>query len=163
MKDVNIVYKSCKQKLAAIGIEVGTVQAIKVNTRSKRWGGCTKLPNGAYDIEISSMLVDDSTDDKAVENTMMHELLHTCKGCMNHGSTWKKLADKVNDVYGYNIRRTSAVEEMGISENIIKEKYKYSIVCKKCGRTSYRMRTGNIIKHPEFYRCKCGGDIEIKY
>ena len=58
-----------------------------------------------------------------LKNTIIHELLHTCVGCMNHKAKWKFYADKVNRAYGYDdIKRTSTADEKGVKEVIRKRK-----------------------------------------
>lgn len=58
----------------------------------------------------------EDTDIDGLKNTIIHELLHTCKGCMKHTGEWKQLAEKVNRYYGYNIKRCDSADEKGISE-----------------------------------------------
>lgn len=39
--------------------------------------------------------------------------------------------------------------------------YKYFVVCKECGAIVGKYhRAGKVVKHPENYRCKCGGNLE---
>ena len=38
----------------------------------------------------------DEIDDNATKTTIIHEILHSCEKCMNHGPEWKKLAELVN-------------------------------------------------------------------
>lgn len=134
---------------------------IKSNRRAKRRLGCCKkiMINGkiGYEIEISTML--ENEDDKRIKEIIHHELLHTCKGCLNHGQKWKALAAEVNKAYGYNITTTARSEEINLANP---RSYKYMIRCKKCGTTSYRMKKSKVVSHPENYRCsKCGGRLEI--
>ena len=161
MKDINKVYEVCSNKLSDIGIHHGDIINLSVNTRAKRrWGRCSHSING-FKIEISSTLLEDSVSDEATETTMLHELLHSCKGCLNHGNEWKRLADKVNNTYGYNIKRITSYEEKGIEREEILRKHK--IVCQKCGHEFYRMKESKLTRHPEFYLCKCGGNLVKEY
>ena len=43
--------------------------------------------------------------EKAIINTMYHELLHTLPDCQNHGRIWKQYAQKVKILFGYNVCR----------------------------------------------------------
>ena len=117
MKNLISLANKCMAQLDEIGIEYAQSIRWEVNTRAKkRWGLCEKHPNGVYTISISyRLLADDVADDGAI-NTIIHELLHTCKGCMNHGENWKREANKVNRAYGYNIKRCSSAEEKGVEQ-----------------------------------------------
>ena len=42
--------------------------------------------------------------DKAIINTIYHELLHTLPNCQNHGKVWKMYANQVNKLTGLNIK-----------------------------------------------------------
>lgn len=136
-----------------------------INNRAKsRFGCCKKIKKGSkeiYEIELSYRLM--NCEEKVIKQTLAHEILHTCPGCDNHGNTWKSYAKKMNDVYGYNIKRTDTSENLGIkNESLIKESLKanYILVCKKCGTKFSRTRMSNLVKHPSNYRCKCGGALE---
>ena len=88
--------------------------------------------------------------------TLAHELLHTCYGCRNHGRRWKSYAEKMNRAYGYSISRSSTNEEMGVGDA---RPYRYLVRCQNCGMEFKRFRASNLTRHPERYRCKCGGKL----
>lgn len=157
MKDLKMVANECMSMLDEIGIEYGNVTSWEINTRAiKRWGQCRKR-NGNYTISIASKLLEDSVDIKALETTVLHELLHTVNGCMNHGYNWQNVANKVNSRYGYNIKRTTSNEEKGIERT----PYTYMVKCKDCGREIGRYKMSNVIQRPQNYRCgSCGGKLE---
>ena len=165
MRDLNEVAKECMKMLDDIGIKYGKVVEFKINTRAhKRWGQC-KHVTGGYSININKIFLDEKNDIDGLKNTIIHELLHTCKGCMNHGPEWKRLASKVNNVYGFNVKRCSNANEKGINEDTrpIRKivEYKYEIQCKKCGHIYKRAKISNIIQHPEQYRCGyCHGELK---
>ena len=165
MKNVHYIYETCKEMLDDLNIETGNIINIKVNTRAqKRWGRCKRVPTPygiSYEIEISSSLLSDDLDDEPAENTMIHELLHSVDGCMNHGAKWKSLADKVKKKYGYDIKRCTSAEEKGVDTSV---KAKHKIVCTKCGHVGYRMRESKVTKHPEWFACGvCGGNLKLEY
>ena len=166
MKDLNKIYTECQKKLKSIGIQTGEIQKIAINKRARsRWGQCKVVPNRKYEIEISHQLLDDTVPNKAMETVIIHELLHSCPGCMNHGEKWKKLCHKVYVAYGYNIQRTASAEDLGFVETEeVKAKPKYKIVCTKCGNTYYREKICNIVKYPSHYKCgNCGGELKREY
>ena len=170
MKDLQMLYMGCLEKLAILNIEVGNIQHITINTRAKsRWGRCRKTENRfgiSYTIDISSELLKDEVSDRAAEETMLHELIHTCKGCFNHGPEWKRLAEKVNRAYGYNVKRVTSAEEKGIEikKPDIKKIAKYKFVCTGCGQEIYRQRESKFTRNPNRYICaKCGGSFKREY
>ena len=136
-----------------------------INTRAKARFGCciveNKVPgNTWYTIEISAHTLE--APEKSIKEIIAHELLHTCKGCMNHGKIWKIYAERFNESYGYNITRTSSAEILGLEEtgkNI--PPAKYILVCSKCGKQFPRKRRSKAVQSPEKYRCgKCGGQLK---
>lgn len=157
MRDLKTYYRICRNELLDIGIHPGYIAKLVVNTRAKnRWGLCKMLPNGTYQISISSALLDERCDVSGLKNTILHELLHTCPGCMSHGPEWKRLANKVNAAYGYNIKRCNDSEEKGVSKDMEAEKAntaKYLLACPKCGRLYPRYRMSQLIQHPEEGMC----------
>lgn len=148
----------CLGELEAIGIKYGKIAEFKVNTRAKgRWGQCVSTPKG-FSIEINARLLDERNDAKGLKETILHEILHTCEGCMAHNAKWKALASKVNRVYGYNIKTKSSAESKGVPDLS-----RYMLKCTSCGKiVATRMRKCKIIEHPEQFRCKfCNGKLVV--
>lgn len=159
MMNINeLLQKGIKQvKLA--GIEPGNINPeVIVNTRAKnRAGLCRKTP-GEYDyqIEINSQLL--QTQESKIMNTLIHEILHSAKGCMNHGSTWKSYATIMNVIFGYDISRTSSYEKLGIEA----PEAKFIVKCKCCGAEIRRQRKSKLTTHPSHYHCgACGGELML--
>lgn len=161
MKNITAIFNECMSEAKAIGIQAGKIVSVTVNTRAKkRWGRTVYEGNGLYTIDISDRLLAEDVDIMAAKNTMMHEILHTCKGCMNHGIEWKAMADKVNEAYPqYNIKRTTSADEKGV-EATPPRANRYELSCVRCGRTWRYKRA------PKYdvssYRCSCGGSIKMK-
>lgn len=165
---INDLMEEAIDELLRIGIEPArNISGIYENRRAKKRLGCCRLEkNGLqrnFRIEISTVLAEAS--DKVLKQVILHELLHTCTGCFNHGKKWKKLAEQANYTYGYRIQRLSAPEELGMAameREGQRPAYKYRIRCKKCGTVSYRMRKSKVVEKPRKYRCaKCGGALEV--
>lgn len=153
-----LLQKGIKQVKAA-GIEPGNIDPkIVINSRAKtRFGLCRKTP-GKYDyqIEINNQLLE--ADKKKAMNTMVHEILHTVRGCMNHGSTWARHANTMNVKFGYDISRTSSYEKLGIEA----PKAKFTVKCKGCGMEIHRHRKSKLITHTNLYRCgACNGKLVL--
>lgn len=151
-------------ELDNIGIEYGNIIDFTVNTRAKkRWGQCKTVPGG-YSINISSVLLDERNDEKGLKETILHELLHSCKDCMNHGNSWKQLAQKVNKTYGYNIKRTSSVADKGVLEETRPPVINHKVVCLDCGHVYTRTNASKLITNTSHYRCGCcHGKLKLEY
>ena len=85
--------EKCKEILQKEKIPVcEKIKALKINDRIRsRFGSCRKVQSGQRDteeylIEVSGRLME--SEDKTIETVLLHELLHTCYGCMNHGKRW---------------------------------------------------------------------------
>ena len=131
---------------------------VLINKRArKRFGACKKTTKG-FTIEISEFMLD--ADLVHIKNILAHEVLHTCRGCQNHGKKWKVMAQTMNAEYGYQITTTSSYEKMGLEKTEQQNQYKYMIQCRSCGKIIYRQRKSNLITHTNHYRCKCGGFLK---
>ena len=155
MKDLYEMVCDAVNQCEDIGIEVGIISEITVNSRAKRrWGRCYRLRDKTYRIEINSRLLEDDVSDKTTMNTVVHEVLHTCIGCMNHGLLWKSYADRMNKTYGYEINRCTSAKEVGVEEE-----YKHTVVCTDCGHEYHAHRLTKAFKYirdyPESTFCRC--------
>lgn len=168
MRDLTTYAIECMTELEEIGIEYGNVTEFTVNTRArKRWGQCKKVPGG-FEINISSVLLDERNDERGLKETILHELLHTCRGCMNHGEIWKRLAQKVNMAYGYNIKRTNSADDKGVLEEtrppVKQREVNHRVTCTGCGHVYTRTKASKLITHTDHYRCGCcGGKLKLDY
>lgn len=157
---LNTIAEECRKNLENIGITTGKIVGYEVNTRAKRrWGQTKNFYGGAYfTININTALLDGEHED-GLKSTLYHELLHTVEGCFNHGKKWDKLGDLVKAKYGYEINRTDSAENKGFSEGEYKLKAKYTLKCAGCGKTIGFQRSCKVVQHPDWYRCKCGGNL----
>ena len=128
---------------------------VVLNSRATGRFGCCIRKNGGFTIELSSRML--GAEEKAVMQTLAHEVLHTCYGCSNHGARWKGYAARMNAAYGYEIARTDSCEKLGVPDT---KKVRYLLVCTKCGAQIRRSRRSPLVDHPERYRCRCGGALE---
>lgn len=164
MKDLQLLFERAKQELDCIGIEYGNIVSITINTRAKqRWGQCKKR-DGVYLININERLLHDDISDESTLNTIIHEILHTCKGCMNHGYKWQELAELVNDCYAcYNIKRCTSAEEKGVNDPIQPKIYKYGIYCSHCNKVvAKRQKQGKLTNYIQLYHCGiCHGKLQV--
>ena len=156
MKNIYAIYKKCRDMLVGIDIECGKVSNLIVNSRAKnRWGNCRfKKETHSYEIQLSDRLLQDGVADDGAVQTMLHELLHTVDGCLNHGAKWKSLAEKVYKNYGIVIKRTNSADEKGVPDNKPMEA-KYVFKCERCGCVVTRYRASRFTELYQYYRCGC--------
>lgn len=182
------LYKECISELNKIGINILTAEIgeirIGISSRSnKRYGCCRqeepdkttkyyqKIGRKNYIryarykkhyIEISVWVM--KLEEQIIKNTIMHEIIHCFPYCNNHGSEFKKYAKYINEHLGYEISRVGNKKEDYIKSNLQYEeeiRFKYRIMCQKCGQTVYRQRLmKNLTKK---YKCgKCSGKLIIE-
>lgn len=163
-KRANEMLKKGLKQVIEAGIVPGNVNPeITINTRAaRRFGLCSQKRNGSqmqYDfvIELNHMLL--TVDEKYAMETVVHEILHTVEGCMNHGPKWKKAAAIMNEKYGYNVKTSSSYSERGLEA----PKGKYEVRCASCKNSYYKNRMCNLIKYPKRFICSCGvkGTLEV--
>ena len=164
MKDLKKLFNECMEEVKAIGIKPGEIIKLEINYRFKKtWGRCSYVDRKkkTYMIEISDKLLQDEIDDNATKTTIIHEILHSCEKCMNHGPEWKKLAELVNKNYPqYNIKRTTSSSEKGIELN--PDNFKYVLECNGCKKLIGYHRMCKIIKYSDYFKCaKCGGKFVL--
>ena len=154
---LNEAYEVATEMLDCLGIEYGNVTELVINTRFKRkWGQCSyNRRTGEFKISISYKLFGDDAPEMGLLQTVVHELLHTCDGCLNHGELWKKYAGMVNAEFNLGVKRCNSAEEKGLSNDDYEyhpESVKYQLRCPNCGHIYKRKRMCYPVQHPE----KCG-------
>jgi len=143
MKDLVFYSKYAKSIMDSLNIPYVDCD-IKVSYRMTRtWGYChLDGYTHKYDITISHRLLKDEVDDDALMNTLIHEYLHTCPKCMNHGKLWKHYAEMINSKYHYHIKTRTSSAEKGIVDE---RKPKYVIECPHCHKQSYYYRKSSVV------------------
>ena len=115
MKNLQQLINRAISELLDLNITPGKIIEINTLKGYSRWGNCTyRRKMDGYIIKINQCLLEDNVSDKATMNTVMHEVIHTVKGCLNHKTNFKKVATLVNNRYGYNIKRVTSAEEKDI-------------------------------------------------
>ena len=159
MRDLQTIAAECLKKCDEVGIPYGTIYKFEPNTRARgRWGLCKKVNDG-FEININVDLLDERNPIEAAENTVLHEILHTCEGCMNHGKKWRMYAERLNRRYGYEIKRVSTQEEKGLNYHRPEahKDFKYMMKCATCGASVKRRIESDFVKFPYMYYCRhCG-------
>ena len=158
MRPLELLLEEVIREAKAIGIPVSRHISRQV-TVSRRMtstlGVCRKNPFGGFDIRISSRVLE--AGEESVKQVLCHEVLHTCRGCQNHGAFWKQYAVRMEQAYGYRIRRTVDPNSLGVEA----PEPKYILRCQRCGNEYKRQRESNLTKRPWAYRCKCGGPLKL--
>lgn len=155
--DALLAQVTAQARAVKIPISPAICPRVALNSRATGRFGCCIRKNGSFTIELSSRML--AAEEKAVMQTLAHEVLHTCYGCSNHGARWKGYAARMNAAYGYDIERTDSCEKLGVPDT---RKVRYIVACTKCGAQFTRSKRSPLVDHPERYRCRCGGGLEVK-
>ncbi len=147
---------TAEARAAGIPVSASIDPRVRINRRATTRFGCCILQNGRFIIELSERLLD--APEAACRETLAHELLHTCRGCRNHGARWKDYAARMNERYGYTVARTASCEALGVADT---RQLRYWLRCEQCGARIGRSRRSALIRQPERYRCRCGGRLVL--
>ena len=93
-----------------------------------------------------------------VHNTIMHEVIHSLPGCMNHGEKWKYAANRVNHFYEFpKIKRCMTLDDTKHGD-YISSTFKYIIECQGCHSKHRFMRESKTVRACKAGRaqCSCG-------
>ena len=142
--DLNNLFKEVKEEVKDLVPYSNKIDDnIRISKRAFRFlGRCTKnWLKDSYFITVSKPLLN-TNNIKLIKETLIHELIHTCKNCFNHGNNFKYFMYAVNNRTDYNITIGSNNKEYAEQVNKIKisRKPKYKITCVKCGTVTYRNR-----------------------
>ena len=122
---------------------------IYLNSRKSALGICKNTING-YMIEVSKYLL--KCNKELIKNVIAHELIHTVRGCFNHGYNFMIYARRLNRL-GYNIEIKNHNKQFGQAIQ-----YKYKLTCLKCGKVFYRHR----LCRGDIRHGSCGGEIKVE-
>lgn len=142
------------------GLKYGSIKEIKVNDRlSRALGRCCERgtsENPWYRLEFNPEMLR-KCNYNFIMSTILHEIIHTCDGCYNHGANFKAAGRKVMAKYPqYKISTTSDPYENCVA-GLHYSGGKYAVKCDKCGTVIYKNRMRNIIKYPNTYVHKLDG------
>lgn len=161
MKNFDELIVECLHEVEKAGITPGNIIEWQINRRAKtRWGLCEKRRNGDCIIQISAQLLeDDRISEEDCKATIIHEILHSCKECKGHTGKWKEYAQRMNALYGYNIKRVTTGEEKGVENyhQLTNLPIRYVFRCKYCGAIVAKKRQCKFTKQYWNYIClNCG-------
>lgn len=149
--DLNSLFKELKEEVKDLVPYSNKIDDnVRISKRAFRFlGRCTKnWLKDSYFITVSQPLLN-TNNTKLIKETLIHELIHTCKNCFNHGNNFKYFMYVVNNETDYNVTINSNNKEYAKQvENFRKNsKPKYKITCVKCGMVTYRSRLNKNIKY----------------
>ena len=157
--DLNNLLAKAIQEVKEQGIKPGNIDpTLYVSNAAKEFGRCTHTGSN-FEIRISKYIM--NNPEKDLMQTIVHEVLHSVAGCMNHGPQWKKVADIMNEAKGYNISRLTSISAANLTKEHQAVLTKYVVACTDCGNKIYRQRKSKLINYPELYTCgACGGELK---
>lgn len=165
MRNLEILLAKVLEMCDNAGIPYRKIDSIKYNNRfSKRWGCCyrsTITGNVHFRIEISGKLGKEEffSDESAIIQTIMHEVIHTCVDSFDHGQMFQRYGNIVREKYGIDITRTTSAQKKN-ADVAFYMSFKYVLKCESCGNLFTRIRANDLTAHPENYLCaKCHGKI----
>jgi predicted SprT family Zn-dependent metalloprotease len=151
----NEVFNDAKK--LGLPLNKSNLSEIKIGYKEmKPWGVCRYTPRfNNFEIYISRKLIS-SNNIVAIKNTIMHEIIHTCKGALNHGANFKRYG-KMCETFGYTITRLLSEEEVfGHKIENKSDSYKYVIKCPHCGKEYGYNRFTRAVAMSNKYICgKC--------
>ena len=147
---------------------------VEFNNRknSRVLGTCTYIGTldgiPRYKITINKAYLQNS-DPQSVHDTIVHEVLHSIPGCMNHGEKWSYYARQfMTALPQFNISRCTNNEGFkNYLKKAMETQAKYTIICKKCGARFYKTRKSQWMDYLMrggkcyAYHRGCGGDFEV--
>lgn len=162
MRDLQKLFTECINELEVIDIPFSeNIVRVTANNRlSSTYGKCKRVRNNNgtfdYQIEIASFLLNDSLPDKVIRSTIMHEIVHTCDGCFDHGKLFHKYGALISDCYDVEITTYVSNERMRIVEKagvIHKRKQpkndSWKFKCVGCGNVWQYSRKPKFVKSYE--------------
>ncbi|MDO4300735.1 MAG: hypothetical protein Q4D26_05020 [Clostridia bacterium] len=94
-----------------------------------------------------------------ISNTMAHELIHTVRGCFNHGAKFQGYAVKAAEL-GYTVNTTSKSSIEKNADDKFNEA-KHVLRCRNCGEMYYRFRLPKTPDYIDKIVCgRCRGKLE---
>lgn len=175
LEEFGNMVETCKKQLVKIGYK-GVLKKkyiLVLNNRLKKVLGLCRYLHGwsEFSIELNEEFANRAENLMLIQNVVMHELIHTIKGCDKHTGKWLEIAKRVNEEYGYHISRET---ESGTNyDNYTKEIgvgcTRYLILCKSCENTYWYHNKVKLVRQMEEeegtsskYVCGYCGQIALK-
>lgn len=142
----NLLVECIYEAQKVIPVKISKINLnVKVGAYKSRLGECSKdWRNNTFQISLSKYLLE--CDTQLIKEVLLHEIIHTCDGCFNHGKLFQAYVRTINNFYSYNIA-TIRNNNKQFGEKIQR---KYKLTCTKCGTVFYRDRLTQ--KYREFLK-----------
>ena len=132
---------------------------IKIKKANSYWGMIQKRENGTkYELRISESFKyfkDPEIAQKHLEETIVHECIHTLPKCFNHGEYFKYYGNQVRKKFGINplSKYNSSDIEWEVGYKVDSD-FKYKLICKCCGK-EYNMNRKPRLELNRYICSKC--------
>ena len=84
--NLNKFVELSKQKLGTMFTELNNnIYFVEVRPMTNRYADITTIGDHRYRLRINKNWLNQNPPIEHLQNTIFHELLHSCNGCMNHG------------------------------------------------------------------------------
>lgn len=166
-EEINDMLERLSRTLRDIGIPISDSICPKVRLSKAHsfFGQC--IPKGAhrrfpegYDFLIALSVFTLGNSYRSIENTLVHELLHTCPGCLNHGPQWKAHAEVVRKRLHLDIKRVHGDKTPSDIANLRagrkKSPFRYMVYCPNCGASWKYRKAGRVVRYADKCTCACG-------
>lgn len=158
--NINELFEKALEICEAESIPYRKINGISTNNRLTRaLGRCITSNHREFKIEVRGKLLDKSLfpEERTVMEVIIHEIIHTCPDCWNHGYQFKIYGKRV-EKYGYIVgNSTTDMKEHGADVIAYQESCKYLVKCPKCGYTIGKDRMCDLIRYPHLsYHSPCG-------
>ena len=138
--------------------------SIKITRARSYWAQISNTPywEDFYDLKVSQVfnqIPDQTKAETRLQSTIVHELLHTIKGCFNHGSKFQNMCYRINRLHPeLKLQTGTPAEDVDVTLPI--KEPKMTFTCNKCGKVY------NWFRKPKYssdnYCCSCGSsDFEV--
>ena len=146
---------SYREDMLSRGIKVGRICGVSFGKSTHTFGRCRCEGHDMYTIIINDLALHGD-----VISTIVHELIHTVEGCLNHGDKFHEIADICNKAYGLDIGTYASKNEIEACREYRLKTAKYVVQCTKCSNTIFRSRNCDLIRYTNLYSCSCGGNLK---
>lgn len=102
--DLEKIVRDCERKLKKAGIPIQNISEINIIRDRYLFGRIyTTYFDNYFVLDIANAYRNPKYELAEVQTVISHILLHTIKGCMNHGKKWREYAEKADKEYGLHI------------------------------------------------------------
>lgn len=145
-------FRNFTNMLEADGFPLGRIESVTFSlSAAHTLGKCRrrKTSSGGYVYNITlnrAFSEDEAKFSEKIKEVFLHECIHTITGCFNHGENFRFWGEKATRKYGIPVSRLTSVPKEFFRTEAMTSKYKYEVVCLKCGQKFRMCRKTALIK-----------------